>query len=282
MKLTGIAILVAVAAALSGGLTPIRETLPPFYFTLDGTIGAPTIFAWVLGTVGAIFSTQYIVQAIASNRDAKAARSSVLMAAVLCLPLGFALAFIGVAARYVYPNQDSLFALPVFISTMSPPLAAVVTVSLVASVLVSVSTVALATTALVMRDFYVPWRNPEPDQELRATRYVALVVGLVPLLCVFFTPHILELSFFTRALRLSIAVIALIGVYLPFIGSPRTAVAALVTSGLATTAWYLLGNPFGIDNIYVAAVTPALILAADRLFLPRRVAPVGTVGEPRA
>ena len=116
--------------------------------------------------------------------------------------------------------------LPVFIDKMAPPLAALVTVSLVASVLVSVSTVALATTALVMRDFYVPWRKPEPDHELRATRYVALAIGLLPLICVFFTPHILALSFFTRALRLSIAIIALIGVFLPFVGSPRAAVTA--------------------------------------------------------
>ncbi|MBL8553971.1 MAG: sodium:solute symporter family protein [Phenylobacterium sp.] len=267
VKLTGIAILVGVAAMLSGGLEPIRQGLPADYFSWDGLVGPNKIFAWIVGTVGAIFSTQYIVQAIASNRNEGAARTSVLIAAALCLPLGFALGFIGVAARYLYPTQDSLYALPVFIEQMSPALASVVTVSLVASVLVSVSTVALATTALVMRDFYVPWRKPDADGELRATRYVALAVGMLPLLCVFFTPHILELSFFTRALRLSIAIVACLGVYLPWLGSPRTAVASLIASGVATTAWYLLGNPYGIDNMYVAAVVPALVLAADR-FIP--------------
>lgn len=269
IKLVGIAILVAVAAHLSGGLQPMRAALPEHYFTLDGAVGAPTILAWVVGTVGAIFSTQYIVQAIASNRNAAAARTSVLLSALFCLPLGFALAFIGVAARFLYPGQDSLFALPIFISKMAAPLAAVVTVSLVASVLVSVSTVALATTALVMRDFYAPWRKPGPDQELRATRYVALAVGLAPLLCVFFAPHILQLSFFTRALRLSIAIVALIGIFLPLVGSPRAAVAALVSSGVATTAWYLLHNPFGVDNIYVAAIVPILVLGGHRLFRGR-------------
>ncbi|HQP19902.1 MAG TPA: sodium:solute symporter family protein, partial [Phenylobacterium sp.] len=261
MKIAGIGILVAVAAHLSGGLAPMREALPPSYFTWDGEVGANTIFAWIVGTTGAIFSTQYIVQAIAANRDEGAARRSVLFAAALCLPIGFALAFIGVAARYLYPTQDSLYALPVFLDKMPPALAAVVTVSLVASVLVSVSTVALATTALVVRDFYVPWRKPDPDQEMKATRWIALAVGLLPLICVFFTPHILQLSFFTRALRLSIAIVACLGVYLPWLGTPRSAVTALVASGVATTAWYLLGNPFDIDNMYVAAVTPALVLA---------------------
>jgi SSS family solute:Na+ symporter len=280
VKLGGIAILVAVAASLSGGLAPIQAHLPPAYFTWDGEVGPTKIFAWIIGTVGAIFSTQYIVQAIASTKSASAARGSVLIAAALCLPLGFALGFIGVAARYLYPTQDSLYALPVFITKMPAPLAAVVTVSLVASVLVSVSTVAVATTALVMRDFYVPWRKPEAEHELRATRYVALAVGMVPLLCVFFTPHILELSFFTRALRLSIAIVALVGVYLPWLGSPRSAITSLVLSGVATSAWYLLGNPFGIDNMYVAALTPAVVLLAERLISGPRPAPAAPPHDP--
>jgi SSS family solute:Na+ symporter len=273
VKLTGIAILVAFAAFLTGGIAPIQQALPASFFTWNGQVGGPTILAWVVGTVGAIFSTQFIIQAIAASRSATAARGAALTAALLCLPLGFALGFVGVAARFLYPHQPSLFALPVFISKMPPVLAATVTVSLVASVLVSVSTVALATTALVMRDFYAPWRKPNPDQELKATRYIALAVGLAPLLFVVLTPHILALSFFTRALRLSIALVALMGVYLPWIRSGRGAVAALVCSGVATTAWYLLGNPFGIDNMYVAAVIPPVVLVLERLISkPTRLA----------
>lgn len=271
LKLVGVGVLVAVAASLTGGLGPMQAKLPASYFTVTGDIGANTIFAWIIGTLGAIFSTQYIVQAIASNRSAEAARTSALIASALCLPLGLALAFVGVGARFLYPDQESLYALPVFIAKMPVGWAALVTLSLVASALVSVSTVALATTALVMRDFYLPWRKPEGDAELRATRCVALVVGLVPLLCVFVTPNILELSFFTRALRLSIAIIALVGVYLPWLGSGRSAVAALVTSGVATTAWYMLGNPFHIDNMYVAALAPALVLGVSHIVKRRDV-----------
>lgn len=272
LKLVGVGVLVAVAASMTSGLAPMQAALPPSYFTITGAVGANTIFAWIIGTLGAIFSTQYIVQAIAANRSPEAARGSAFLAAVLCLPLGVALAFVGVAARYLYPDQASLYALPVFIGKMPVGLASLVTLSLVASALVSVSTVAVATTALVMRDFYIPWFKPQGEGELRATRRVALAVGLLPLLCVFFAPNILELSFFTRALRLSIAIIALVGVYLPWLGSPRSAVAALVFSGLATTAWYLAGNPHGIDNMYVAALSPALVLLLSAIFQRRAAA----------
>lgn len=279
IKLLGIGILVYAALKLTGGIAPIRAGLPSTYFTAGGTIGANTIVAWIVGNIGAIFSTQYIVQAIASNRDVAGARASALMAAVLCLPLGLALAFIGVAARYLHPDLDSLFALPTFVDGMSAPLAAIVTVSLVASSLVSVSTVALATTALVMNDFYVPWRKPSADAELRATRYIALAVGVAPLLCVFFTPHILTLSFFTRALRLSIAIIALIGVYLPTVGSPRSALIALIASAVLTSSWYLLGNPFGLDNMYVAALVPAMLLLVVRRRRAKRLDPASQSPE---
>lgn len=266
VKLIGIAVLVTVAAHLSGGFAPMRKALPPSYFTWDGTIGGPTVLAWIVGTLGAIFSTQYIIQALASTRDEPAARTSAFVAAALCAPIAAALAFIGVAARFLFPHQASLYALPVFIDRLPPAGAALVTVSLVASALVSVSTVAVAITALVMRDFYVPWRKPAPEQELRATRWVSLVVGLVPLICVFATPHILTLSFFTRALRLSIAIVALIGIYAPWLGSQRSVVIALVSSALATSAWYLLGNPMGLDNMYVAGLMPLVVIVSARLW----------------
>ena len=55
--------------------------------------------------------------------------------------------------------MNSLYALPVFMKSM-PPVAGLVTTSLVASIFVSVSTVALAIASLVVRDFYVPYWKP--------------------------------------------------------------------------------------------------------------------------
>jgi SSS family solute:Na+ symporter len=35
---------------------------------------------------------------------------------------------------------------------------------------------------------------------------------------------------------------------------------------VTTTAWYLLGNPYGIDNMYIALATPAIVIAVERVF----------------
>ncbi|WP_054928451.1 MULTISPECIES: sodium:solute symporter family protein [Burkholderia] len=265
VKLLGIAILVGVAWKLSGGIAPMARSLPAHYFTWSGALSGGTIGAWIIGTAGAIFSTQFIIQAISATRSPEGARASSLIAAFLCVPIALALGFIGVAAKYLYPGVKSLYALPVFLQHMNPILAGIVATSLVASIFVSVCTVALAIASLIVKDFYVPRFNPTPDVELRMTRWISLIVGFLPLIFVLFVPQILALSFFSRALRLSVSVVALIGIYLPFFSGKRGAVSALVVATLATTFWYLLGNPFGIDNMYVALVTPAIVLVIGKL-----------------
>jgi SSS family solute:Na+ symporter len=264
MKIIGVALILIVAFYATGGVRPIANGLPPEYFTWSGTIGAPTIIAWTVGTIGAIFSTQYIMQAISSAHDANEARRSTFYAAALCLPLGIALGLIGVASKFLHPSLDSLYALPVFLQGMNPLLAGLVTTSLVASVFVSVSTVSLAISSLVMRDFYVPRYRPAPEQELKVTRLISLAIAFLPLVFVFFVPEILKLSFFTRALRLSIAIVAVVGFYLPLFASSRGATLGLLAAAVITSVWYVLGNPLGIDNMYVAAVTPLVVMVIER------------------
>lgn len=265
IKVVGVALILGVALYATGGISPMVDGLPPHYFTLTGTIGAPTVVAWTIGTVGAIFSTQFIMQAVSSAHDANQARRSTFYAAALCFPLAIALGLIGVASKFLNPSLNSLYALPVFLQGMNPLLAGLVTTSLVASVFVSVSTVALAITSLIMRDFYVPRFRPAPEQELRVTRLVSLAIAFAPLVFVFFVPEILKLSFFTRALRLSISIVAVVGFYAPLFSSGRGATLGLLSAAVATSVWYMLGNPYGIDNMYVAAATPLAVMALERV-----------------
>ncbi|PMS33334.1 SSS family solute:Na+ symporter [Trinickia symbiotica] len=265
VKLLGIGILIWIAFSMTGGIAPMMHSMPAKYFTWNGALSGSTIGAWIIGTAGAIFSTQFIIQAISGAKSATEARNATLIAGVLCVPIALALGFLGVAAKYLFPGIKSLYALPVFLQHMNPLLSGVVTVSLVASIFVSVSTVALAIASLIVKDFYVPRYRPSPEQELRATRTISFVVGFVPLIFVLFVPQILALSFFTRALRLTVTVVALIGIYLPFFNSNRGVISALVVATIATTVWYLLGNPLGIDNMYVALVTPAIVMLVERL-----------------
>ena len=265
VKYLGIFVVLGVALHLCGGLAPVMQTLPAAYFTWDGQLGGATIAAYFIGTIGSVFSTQYIIQAISSTASADAARRSTFIAAALAIPVSLALGLIGVAARYLYPQLDSLYALPVFLQGMNVYMAGFVSVALVASIFISVSTVALAIASLVVRDFYVPYWRPGAEREFITTRRLAVVIGFLPLLFVCVAPGLLQLSFFTRALRLSISIVAMIGFYLPFFASNRGASCGLLASAVATTVWYVLDNPYGIDNMYVALVLPAIVIFIDKL-----------------
>jgi SSS family solute:Na+ symporter len=266
LKYIGVFIILGVALAMSGGIGPVVDKMPAYYFSLEGKVGWPTIFAFFIGNVGAVFTTQFIMQAISATKNERAAKNSAYIAAALCIPISFALGLIGVIAKFLFPEMKSLYALPVFMQHMNVYLAAVVAISLVASVFLGVSTVALAIASLVVKDFYVPFAKPTPERELQVTRWLSLAIGFLPLVFVFFAPGLLKLSFFTRALRLSLAVVAMIGFFLPFFNGNRGAIVGLVASVIGTTVWYLLGDPFGIDNMYIALLIPAAVILIEKLF----------------
>jgi solute:Na+ symporter, SSS family len=263
LKCVGIAIILCVALSMTGGIAPMIEKMPDYYFTWDGKIGITTIIAWTIASIGSIFSTQYIIQAVSSLKGPQDITRACWTAALLCLPVSFALGLIGVAAKFLFPNINSLYALPIFMNHMSPLLAGVVLTSFVASILVGVSSVALAISALVVRDFYVPMRQPSQEAQLRMSRLLSVPIGFLPLLFVFFAPQVLHLSFFTRALRLSISVVAIFAFYLPRFGTNRGATIGLIAATVTTTAWYVMGDPFGVDDIYVALATPAVVMLLD-------------------
>jgi SSS family solute:Na+ symporter len=264
-KMLGVLIVLGVALYMSGGVAPVVEKLPPVYFSWDGSVGFTTLLAWTIASIGAIFSTQFIVQAISSLKRPEDVRKACNISAFLCLPISIALGLIGVTAKYLFPGIKSLYAFPIFLSHMSPFLSAIVTVSIIASILVAVGSVMLAIAVLIVRDFYVPWRNPGVEAELRMSRLLAIPIGFLPLLLVFFVPEILHLSFFTRALRLSISVVAVFAFYLPRFASNAGATLGLIGATITTTAWYVMGDPFGIDDIYIALVTPAIVMLVEWL-----------------
>ena len=48
------------------------------------------------------------------------------------------------------------------------------------------------------------------------------------------------------------------------VGHGHAGKTSLVAAAVFTSIWYALGNPYGIDNMYVAAVTPVLVMVIER------------------
>ena len=56
----------------------------------------------------------------------------------------------------------------------------------------------------------------------------------------------------------------MMGFYLPMFRSGRGATSGLIAAAILTSVWYVLGNPYGIDNMYIAALTPIVVMVLER------------------
>jgi SSS family solute:Na+ symporter len=263
-KYLGLIVTAFVAWNLLQKTPGVMARIPEMHFSLTG-IGMPTLIAWTLANIGAVFSTQYVIQCISSLNDQTEARSASIVASISIIPIGFFAAFIGLSARALFPDIKSVMAMPAFLRVMNPWEAGVVTSSIVAATFVTIMACKIGATALFMKDFYIPLVKPGEKQQLLAARIVSVFIGLLPLPFALYVPGLLKTIFFARALRTSVSVIAIFMFYLPHFGSNRGAVAGLICAFVGTTIWFIAGDPWGIDNIYIAAVIPGVSMLVGRI-----------------
>ena len=65
--------------------------------------------------------------------------------------------------------------------------------------------------------------------------------------------------------------------YAPKFGTATAAFLSIIASLVATVGWFLAGNPWGIDNAYIALFTPLVIMSIShvtRRSPPESVEPV--------
>jgi SSS family solute:Na+ symporter len=75
----------------------------------------------------------------------------------------------------------------------------------------------------------------------------------------------LQITFLAKAIRASLSVLVLLVFYAPWFGTRSGALISIVGSMVVTIAWFLMGNPFGIDNAYVALVFPLIVMAVSSM-----------------
>ena len=237
-------------------------------------LGVGKLGAWTLANIGAIFSTQYVLQSISSLKTPKDAKTTAIIAGLAIVPIGFLAGFIGVSSSVIFPDIPSIMALPAFFDIMNPWAAAIAVSGIISATLVTILACTIGASALVMKDMIMPFVNLKEENNLKFTRIMTVIVGLAPIPFAMFVPGLLNTVFFARSLRTSVAVLAIFMFYAPRLGSPKSAIVALLASLVATSAWFFSGNPGGIDAGYIAAGTPALIIIMESLLFRNAKVPV--------
>ncbi|TDT79519.1 SSS family solute:Na+ symporter [Arthrobacter sp. AG258] len=267
VKVVSIVIVAAFAYNAAGGVEGMRIALPAKMLSWDG-VGWAQIGAWLIAGGGAMFSTQYVIQSItAVDSETKARRASFYTSLIL-IPYGFLAALIGVSAAVVHPDINSLNALPVMVLDLNPFLAGLAVTGLTASVFGLISALTIGASTLLLKDFYQPYFNKKNHEgkSIRFARIATVVCGLIPVALALFAANVLEVTFLAKALRASLAVFVVLMFYKPLFGTKQGAIVSIWCSLITTIGWYLLGNPFGVDNAYIAIATPIIVMAVFHIF----------------
>jgi SSS family solute:Na+ symporter len=236
-------------------------------FSIDG-VGWNQIFAWLVAGVGAVFSTQYVVQAISTVPDgAKAMRAS-FYSALLLIPFGLAAALVGVVSAVAFPGIKPIQAFPEVIAHMSELPASIIVAGLAGSLFGTISALSIGTATLIYKDFYLPLTGKSGDDtsSLLFVRIVTIIVGLLPISLAILSTEVVAVTFLAKALRAALAILVLMVFYTPKFGTSGGALVSIFLSLIGTIGWYLADNPFGIDNAYVAVIIPIVVMTISNCF----------------
>ncbi|WJR80999.1 sodium:solute symporter family protein [Bradyrhizobium sp. NP1] len=250
-----------------GGFSQLQAKLPPEMFSWVN-VGWGQIFAWFIAGVGATFSTQYVIQAINTVDDPRSAKIASFSTALFLVPFGVITALVGMCSFALFPNIKSINAFSALIAQMDGLMAGVVAAGLAASLFGSLAAFAVATATLLYKDFYAGLivKNPTEKGSLRFIRIATIVMGLLPIVLAIYTPNVLSVTFLGKALRASLSVLVLFVFYTPTVGNKTGAFLSILASLVATIAWFIMGNPYGIDNAYVALVVPLVVMGISNPF----------------
>ena len=274
MKYAGVGLAVYFGLTRVGGLQELQARLPAAMFSWTN-VGVSQIFAWFIAGVGATFSTQYVIQAINTVESRQNAQIASFSAALLLVPFGIATAMIGMCSLVLHPGIKSINAFSALIADMNGPMAGIVAAGLAASLFGTISAISVSTATLLYKDFYLRFVKAEDDEgrSLVFVRAATVVVGLLPIVLAIYTPNVLQITFLAKAIRASLSVLVLLVFYAPWFGTRGGALFSIIGSMIATIGWFLLGNPFGIDNAYVALIVPLVVMGTSSLLTSTRSSP---------
>ena len=278
MKYIGIGVALYFGLTKVGGFQELQARLPSEMFSWTN-VGWGQIFAWFIAGIGATFSTQYVIQAINTVETRQKAKAASLYTALLLVPFGIATALIGMCSLALFPHIKSINAFSALIEDMNGVTAGVVAAGLAASLFGTIAAISVATATLLYKDFYIRFVTKHGDEKrsLNFIRVTTIVVGLLPIALAIYTPNILQMTFLAKAIRASLSVLVLLVFYAPWFGTKTGALLSILGSLVATIAWFMLGNPFGIDNAYVALVVPLIIMGLSSMVEPIRTGKIARV-----
>jgi SSS family solute:Na+ symporter len=268
-----VGIFVGLAQLLSrlGGFEGLINSLPPdkLSFPLSSTFGGYELASYLL-----LIGLTYVVgpdmySRLFSARDAKTARNSVFWAALLIIPLAFAITLMGMGASILLPNISPEQAFPALIQEVLSPVAGAIVLAAVVSAIMSPAL--LLTTSTILSNDIIKKLRPSLNEKqvVLTSRWVIVAMGILSLLLALTLKGVISALLFAYTVYTC-------GVILPVLAgfyrhklkvTPMGALAAIIGGG----GMALISKLFGIKYLDLGGLLASGVLLFAVSFIDNRV-----------
>ncbi|WP_419955230.1 sodium:solute symporter family protein [Neobacillus niacini] len=252
----GFAIAVPFALHNAGGFDSVISNLPPEQLGFT-KIGWKTIIGLIILYFMTFSTGQEAVQRYYSARNEKTAVVGSLLCGILMSVYAFIPAFLGLIALAVFPNIDANNALATVSVELLPPLIAGLLLSgVISATLSSASGNLLAVASVYVKDIHgtVLKREVKPENELKLSKRLVVLSGVVAIVISLFSQAIIPLLVFAFTIRSTGPFAAYILGLLWDKVTPRAGLYSIVIGTVTGVGWQLAKEPYGIMAVIAGCV----------------------------
>jgi SSS family solute:Na+ symporter len=232
--------------SLAGGTETIISRLPrelDYFSVLEG-LGWGVLIGWFIVMAIQSFTVQGVVQVGLAAKDPRHAKWGFIVGAILMAPLGFFSAYIGIAAKSLYPGIASVKALPTIIMNTHPVIAGLTLSGLWAADISTGVALLISSATLIERDIY-EWSMERrglkvpPERAFKISRALVFILGLLGFILALKATSILNVLLTGLTLCAPFTIIFLFTVYLPGFCKKDAAFWTILVGGLIVFLWVL-------------------------------------------
>lgn len=248
-----------------GGFPGLQATLPASYFDL-GAWGWGTILGMVVSITFSYYTAMDSYTRMFAAKDEKTARNGTLLAIFFLGLVAFSAAFIGMAAKKLFPGLDAGgSAVVTMITELFPPVVkGLVLAGILAAIMSTADISILTASANITEDIYHRYINPKASDKflLRMGMICSLIVGVLATLLALKMQNIISILYLAFTVNSA-------GLFLPsfaaFYWKKANASSAFwsMTLALVTVLVWTVGGQAGWGSIFnVDPVWPGLLISA--------------------
>ncbi|MFC1675506.1 sodium:solute symporter [Planctomycetota bacterium] len=220
-----------------GGISVLRENLPPEYFSLSN-ISPATFINWMVTIIPAWLIGNTIYQRMYACKNEYEAKRAWYIAGFFEYPvIAFAGAFLGMCARVVAPNVDPEIAMPILIRDVLPAgVTGIVIVAYFSAIMSSADSCLMASSGNLVTDIIERYfvRRISTKASIRLSMLVTLIIGVVSVIMAAHFTSVLSAGLYTYAFMVSGLFVPTLGAYFWKKSSCSGAMAGMLAGGITT------------------------------------------------